>query len=402
MRPLVIVIGGGASGMAAAIAAARGGASVTILEKKEQNGKKILISGNGHCNYSNTDLSVSHYYTSDPERLSAFLESFPTSRLLSFFREIGLFSEERGGGLYPASFQAASVNSALLGALKQLGVQILNHENVQEIRQEEQGFLVRTDHTSYSAEKVILSMGSAAGVRDPRPFNGYEILKKLSFKLSPVYPALVRLQGDNGPEAFWDGVRVYGSAAYEGKSCSGELQLRKDGISGVAVFQLAHAVNETLLLGKKPAVRLCFMKDPDREAFLSFLRDAGKKELTKDTPFSALIPGSIPKKLSVALFRERPYFHKLMKEMEEAELLDAISLLYDYTYPVTSSAPIEEAQVAAGGVPLSEVSDFFEALRIPGLFITGELLNVDGETGGYNLHFAFASGLAAGERAGKR
>ena len=398
----VIVIGGGASGMAAALAAAKAGASVTILEKKEQNGKKILVSGNGHCNFSNPDLSVCHYHASDPEQLSAFLTSFPAEQLLAVFREIGLISVLRNGGYYPASFQAASVNAAFFAALKQLSVVIRNQVNVLDVTREEEGFKVMTDQGAFHAGKVILACGSPAGVSDKRPFNAYEILSSLGFSVSPVFPALARLSGALGLESLWDGVRIQGNVSYQEKTFSGELQLRSDGISGIPAFQLAHDVNAAIRNGEQPMIRISFLNDPSREKLRAFLTDAAQSPLTGSQPFRDLIQQVLPKKLAAALFRGKPYEAFPVSALNAETLEEILDIIYDFSYPVNGTAPLKESQAAAGGLRLSAVDECFECRKIPGLFVTGELLDVDGETGGYNLHFAFASGFTAGEKAGKR
>ena len=402
MNSDVIVIGGGASGMAAALAAAKTGASVTILEKKEQNGKKILVSGNGHCNYSNPDLSVCHYHTSDPEQLAAFLKGFPSERLLGEFREIGLVSVLRNGGYYPASFQAASVNAAFFAALKQLSVKTLNQVNVTAVERTEEGFRIATDQGDFFAKKVILACGSPAGVNDKRPFNAYEMLASLGLPVSAVFPALTRLTGASGPEPLWDGVRVQGTVSYKEKSYSGELQLKSDGISGIPAFQLAHDVNAALRNGEEVRIRIRFLNDPSREKLKGFLKDAAKSPLTGSLPFRDLIPQILPKKLAAALFKGKPYETLPLSQLTAEAMEDLLNCIYEFSYPVSGTAPMKEAQAAAGGLKLSAVDEHFEVKEMPGLFVTGELLDVDGETGGYNLHFAFASGFTAGEKAGKR
>ena len=401
MNREVIVIGGGASGMAAALSAAEQGASVTLLEKKEQTGKKILVSGNGRCNFSNAALSVRRYHCSDETFLERFLIRFPTERLLERFREIGLYAAERNGGYYPSTFLASSVNTAFQRALKSLGVRVVSHMNVLSVDKEEGGFIVRGENEDFHAGKVILACGSRAGVSDPKPFTAYDILKRFSLPVAPCFPALARLIGNNGYEGLWDGVRIPGSVSFSGRTFEGEIQLVKDGISGIPVFQLAHDVNRALMDGSHPVVTVCFLKEPAREDLAAYLDQAKAAPLTKALSFRDYIAAVLPKKLAMALFSGSVYEQLPLSSLTEDMTEDLLGRIYAFPYPVIKSAPMKEAQVSAGGLLLSAVDDDFEVRSVPGLFVTGELLDVDGETGGFNLHFAFASGFTAGEKAGR-
>ena len=401
MNREVIVIGGGASGMAAAISAAEQGAQVTLLEKKEQTGKKILVSGNGRCNFSSTALSVRRYHCSDEAFLDRFLTRFPAGRLLARFRDLGLYAAERNGGYYPSSFQASSVNTVLQRALKTLDVSVRSRVNVLSVEKEEDGFIVRSESEVFHAGKVILACGSPAGVSDPKPFTAYDILKRFGLTAAPCFPALARLIGNNGYESLWDGVRIPGIVSFYGRTYEGEIQLTKDGISGIPVFQLAHDVNQALLDGKRPCVMISFLKEPSREELAAYLKEAKTATLTNALSFRDYISALLPKKLAMALFSGSSYEQLPLSALDETHTEEILQRIYAFSYPVQKSAPMKEAQVSAGGLLLSAVNDDFEVRSVPGLFVTGELLDVDGETGGFNLHFAFASGFTAGEKAGR-
>ncbi len=397
MKKSVLIAGGGASGMAAAIRAAERGFSVTVLEKKEQLGKKLLTTGNGRCNLSNRDLSAEHFRGSHTDFLTRFLSAFTASDSEAFFRSLGLFTAERNGYVYPASMQASSVLFALSERMKALGVRVLLNTPVLSAKKEGDRFLVTTPEGERASDALILSMGSPAGVRDRVPYNGYALLKGFGHTVIPPRPALVPLYGNNGSEKGWAGVRIQGSASFGGRSYTGEIQLTEKGISGIPVFQLSRFVQEALAEGKVADVRLSFLPEIPEETLLEELKRAADS-LNAEEKIEEYLRGWLPRKLIPAVLGTsgiRPV--RTVGDLSEEERETLVFTVKNFPYRVALAGPAEEAQVFMGGLELSELRDTFESRLVPGLFVTGELNDADGECGGYNLHFAFGSGLIAGE-----
>ncbi len=429
----IIIVGGGASGLAAAISAARHGASVRILEKKEQVGKKLSMTGNGRCNFSNRNLSVDAYY-GDSGFVSRFLKGFPTSELVRFFESVGMLSIVRDDGLYPASNQAATVVSVLLAECRRLPVEIISDCNVTAVRKEDDRFFVTTNIGKFSADAVILACGSEASVKDRFSFSAYDILKGFRLDTAPVFPVLTSLFGDEGYENYWAGVRTKATVYYlsnkldasidqdastdhdvsddgemKAASFTGELQLTEKGISGIPVFQISHLIIETLLkTKKKQTVTIDFLPDYPADRLLEWLKKLIPE--WREKPFAEeqkkcytvedSLKGMLPKKLVLSVLKKAGFSAQtLLTELSPIELETLVNTIKSFPYEVNGFGDLSAAQAAAGGLELSEINERFEVKKIPGLFVTGELLNVDGICGGYNLHFAFGSGIIAGETA---
>ena len=397
----VTVIGAGASGMAAAIAAARAGACVTILEKKEQPGKKLMLTGNGRCNFTNAVMEPSCYYGNDPAFIERFLRSFGTEEALAFFESIGILYSERNGYYYPNHMQASGVTSALLSELKKLNVQIITNCNVRKLKREENGnFMIMTSAGEFKADRVILACGSEAGVKDPNAFSAYEMLKNAGHSVYEIRPALTCLTGSEGYESFWNGVRVNGCVSYGNRKENGEIQLTAEGISGIAVFQLSREVIREVVSSGRADVTLDLLPDHDIKELQSRIRKAAFKPADSAETAEELLSGWIHKKLiRIVLKKASIDPKKLLTALTDDEQEDLVKALKSFEYRVTGYGDLLKSQTVQGGVDTREITERFESIRIPGLYITGELLDVDGICGGYNLHFAWGSGLAAGKAA---
>ncbi|MBP5223989.1 MAG: aminoacetone oxidase family FAD-binding enzyme [Lachnospiraceae bacterium] len=393
-----VVIGGGASGMTAAIAAAEQGAPVTLIEKKEQLGKKLQVTGNGHCNFSNAAMDASHYHSDDAAFLSACLKAFTPADAAAFFKSLGMLSHERNGYYYPLSEQASTVVRTLKTRLQELGVRVLTGTNVLQVRKAPDGFVVSTGKETMTASEVILSCGSEASVRDPRPFTAYRILRDFGLSVAEPFPALVPLFGNEGIEAFWDGVRHVCTVRTEnGAEETGEVQFTKKGLSGIPVFQLSHDAVKTVREKGACTLFIDFLPGIPEEEIRAHLTAQADRKL--ETVLGGMLPAKLgpvtAKKAGIGAFAAAG----AISPAETERLLNALK---SFEYGVTGYGGMEDAQVSAGGLSLKELTADCEVSSVPGLFVTGELLNADGACGGYNLHFAFATGLIAGRAAGRR
>ena len=405
------IIGGGASGMMAAIQAAESGASVTILERRDRIGKKLLATGNGRCNLGNLDFEVLRDYRSHlADRLPAYFERFGTREMLSFLEERGLYVTDKNGYLYPYSGQAASVLSFFLERLSQLDVKVVCSAEIQEIRaeaSEQSRFLVRTQEERYFFDTLILACGSPAGVPARERLGGYGIAEKLGLSVEKPLPALTALRCQEKWYKALAGVRCQAKVTlFVGgrERCreAGELQLTDYGISGIPVFQLSRYASEALASGKEVTASIDFFPQFSQKQWERF---CGRQyEACQGMSAAFLAEGMLHKKLAahfLGMAGLKP--SDPVSPRTKQKLFEMFSRMRELKTRIEAANPMENAQVCMGGVSLLEVDERLEAVRVPGLFLCGEMLDVDGRCGGYNLQWAWTSGYIAGkEAAGKR
>lgn len=407
-RMKVGIIGGGAAGLMAAITAAQQGAQVTILERGERVGKKILMTGNGKCNLGNLYLNEDMYYCSNKEWISDCLNRFGTEDTIHFFRSLGLLLKNRNGYLYPASEQASVVLDVLRNELKVLGVEIITECKINKIvKVEDKGLIMVSDgKQDYIFDRVVLACGSKAAPKTGSDGSGYKLAKQLGHKLVATVPALVQLRcGEDYLKAV-AGVRAEGQIQVfkEGNCVAteiGEIQFTDYGISGIPVFQISRVVNYILREQSEAEVILNLMPDYDDNAFEQLI--ASRKLLQTDRTVEEFFTGMLNKKL-MSLFTKLAGL-KANSSIEQADQ-NAIRQTYDlcryWKLRVTGSNPYDNAQVCAGGVDIAEITENMESRLIPGVFFAGEILDVDGKCGGYNLQWAWCSGYLAGMAAAER
>ncbi len=396
----VLIVGGGASGMMTAIRAARSNHSVTVLEGREQPGKKLRLTGNGRCNFTNEILSPENYDTDDREKLSSVFQMVPPEKLRNIFDDFGIPSVSKDGYVYPKTMDAMTVLNGLKRELRKEKVRVLSDEYVTEIRKNENRFTVRTKNGSFESDYLVLSFGTSADLR-PELFNGPALLRNFGLKTVPYLPALCELYGNSGYENFWDGVRMRAVVSYRGKSYDGEIQLKKTGISGINVFQISGQVIKDLRAGSKPSVSIDFLPDETEKTFSEKLKTISERY--PEEPVLSVLSGMMPEKPAHALLKFSGFDPKIQSgAFSEKEFSKLSEQIKHFQYEIKGDPGFRFSQAASGGVLFSEVTEEMEAKKIPGLFLTGELLNVTGICGGYNLHFAFASGFLAGNAISER
>ncbi|EET61585.1 flavoprotein family protein [Marvinbryantia formatexigens DSM 14469] len=402
----IIVIGAGASGMLAAITAARQGASVTILEGMEKPGKKLLITGSGRCNLTNLRQEITCYRGADSAFISGILRQLPVKDTLAFFRELGLLTVSRDGYVYPVTGQASSVLEVLLLEIRRLGIKLKCTEKVTAIRREDK-LLVKTAGWTYEADAVILAAGSKAAPATGSDGSGYSLAKSCGHSLVTPREALVPLAIRESWVKKLSGLRMQASVTLEGHTETGELQWTDTGISGIVVFQLSRyavcalAKQQEKQISGVP-VQLDLLPSVSGEALLSHLQQL--QALRDGRSAESLLAGVLAKKAAGPLLQAAG-----ISPSEKAERLDGgalqrlVKVMKQLTLTVSGCRSFEQAQVCQGGVRHTEVdAQTLESKKMPGLYITGELLDVDGICGGYNLQWAWASGFAAGRAAGSQ
>lgn len=404
MNRNVAVIGGGASGMMAAIAAARAGAYVVIFEKNDRVGKKILATGNGKCNFSNRCMGAEYYYGSGSVRVADCLKRFGTEETIQFFEQLGMRIKDRNGYLYPESGQAATVLDLLRRELERLQIEVRTGSRAESIKKKGKKLEVLAEGRSSLWDAVIIACGGKAAPKTGSAGDGYALAKKLGHTICEPVPALTSLLCDGD---FWKGIAgvrceakiellVDGTVV---QTQSGELQLTDYGVSGIPIFQLSREAAYALRTHRRVSVRIDFMNDISEEAYRSFWRDRFDRADPRQTMEDFML-GMLHKKLTVMLLKVagiRADENCGMLSAKKRETLQR--LCRGLTVNVRAANSFEQAQVTAGGIPFSEVSQELESLRQPGVFFSGEVLDIDGICGGYNLQWAWTSGTIAGEAA---
>lgn len=401
----IIIIGGGASGMAAGVMAARAGADVVILEQKERLGKKILSTGNGKCNFTNTNMKASYFRGEDTSIVSKVLGQFGAEDTVRFFQELGIVPKSRRGYLYPKSEQAAAVADVLIMELKRLHVEVRLSTKVLGI-EKRRDFLVKTSEGNLRGDAVILATGGKASPALGSDGSGYAFAKSFGHSISPVVPALVQLHGKGTFFKNVAGVRVNAEVSIyvDGRrlaSDTGELQLTNYGISGIPVFQVSRYAALALQEKAVPTAVLDFMPEYSVESLCSYFRK--RKELNPVKTAEEFLVGMFNKKLIPILLRASGIRGNIpVKDLEEPQLKRLASKCKTFEVEITAANPFEQAQVCAGGVRTSEIHDTtMESRIVENLYITGELLDIDGICGGYNLQWAWSTGVLAGKSAAK-
>lgn len=402
----VIIVGGGASGLVAAISAARKGAAVTIIEQKDRLGKKILSTGNGKCNLTNEYMELDCFRGDDTSIVTKVLNRFGYKETCQFFEELGVLLKNRQGYMYPISDQATTILEVLRMEVERLRVKVILNENVISISKNKKGFIVKTNAATYCGDSVILSTGGKAAPVLGSDGSGYGIAKSFGHKISPVVPALVQLQGKGNFFKTISGVRtnatvsIYVDDELQGKD-TGELQLTNYGISGIPVFQTSRYAAKALYQKKNVKAEIDFLPTMSIEELSSYLANRKQQHAYKN--MGDFLVGMFPSKLI-------DLFLKIAKVDSKTKVTDVadrqwhilMKLMKSFFVEIEGTNSFEQAQICAGGVKTTEINpDTLESLLEDGLYITGELLDVDGICGGYNLQWAWATGYIAGENAAK-
>lgn len=404
----IIVVGGGASGMAAAITAARCGADVTILEQNDILGKKILSTGNGRCNLTNLSLKPEDYRSDHMQLIQDVLSVFNTQSALDFFKSIGIRTKCRGDYVYPLCDQAASVRDAFVMELHRQNVHVVTGCHVDQIIRKKNGFHItcQEEKACYKASSVILAAGSKASEIAGSDGSGYDLAKSLGHSLSPVVPALVQLRAKEKIFKKLAGIRMNATVTlYVDQkpvaSDTGELQLTDYGISGIPVFQISRYAAKALRTKKNVTVKLDLIPGIEKEELLREILD--RRERWNQCTSQEILNTLFPSKLIPVLLEEANIPKQLWaKKLPEEEWEEFVRLCKEFEIHITETNPFGKAQVCAGGVHTDEInSKTMESKFVNNLYITGELLDVDGICGGYNLHFAWATGILAGTHAAK-
>lgn len=403
--PELAVIGGGASGLAAAVFAAKmalGKIRITVYEANPRIGKKLLVTGNGRCNFSNLNMDSSHF-NGDAVLAENALKLFSTNDTLEFFKDGGVFYRaDNAGRIYPLSNQASSVLDFFREETLLSGVYIETQFPVTEISVKNGGFLINGCKT---ADAVIVACGGKAAPVHGSNGEFFSVLKKLGISVTPLYPALTPICIDGFTKAL-KGIRAEGTITIRqgGKTIAsdrGELQFTEYGISGIPAMQVS-GKTATVLSEKTPVFAYvdCAPSVSAEELKEFILRSLNTRP---EKPAEMLLSGIMPKRLSVYLLAELSFkADKPIKTINPGAVNKIVASVKNKKYKISGIKGFADAQVTSGGVPASELNaNTLELKKIKNMFVCGEAVNVDGECGGYNLQWAWSSAYTAADAAVK-
>ena len=395
----VVIVGGGASGLTAAITAARNGKDVTIIERNNKCGKKILITGNGRCNFWNTDENLSHFHSSNSNLLKEFITDERKNSILKFFDSLGLAYKTKNGYYYPFSNQAFTIENALLSECKKLNIKIINDITVEKIIKKD-CFIINPDKEKITAKNIIIATGSKAAPKTGSDGLGYEISKSLGHNIITPLPSLVQLKADEPYFKNWNGIRtdvkvnLLINHKYI-KSETGEVQLTNYGLSGICIFNLSGETAKALNQNKNVIISINFIPFASNPKI--FLQTLNKNSYHKT--ISELLEGILHYKL-VDIIIKKTHLKRdlLLNTLTDNELNNLIKTLTDFQIEILDTHTLDHAQVCSGGIPLTEInSKTLESLKVKNLYFTGEIIDIDGDCGGYNLGWTWMSGIIAGK-----
>lgn len=387
----IVIIGAGVSGLITAINSKNEDNEIIVLEKNSDAGKKILVTGNGRCNFLNDDYSKTHFHSLINNDIDKIINEDNKNRILNFIKDLGIETKTKNGYYYPFTNKASTIKDAFYKEAISKGVKFIFDYTVNNIKINNNKFLINND---IEADILVLSSGSKSYPITGTTGDSYNLAKELGLNVTKTYPSLVQIETDDLKNLnILNGVRCDALVSiYDNdkkiKEELGELQLTNYGVSGICIFNLSRYAS----ILDKPIIHINFMpytKDP-----ITYFDNL------KDNKIYELLERIINEKIASVIVRESNIDkNKLKSELTKEEKLKLINLLTDYKLNVTGTKGFDNSQVTMGGVDLNEIDiNTFESKKIPNLFLTGELLDVDADCGGYNFSFAMLSGLIASDK----
>lgn len=383
----VVIVGGGASGMLCALKLAESKQfNVTLLERGERVGRKLSATGNGQGNISNVRFGAEHYFTDERVKLEKILNAFNNAALVSYFTSLGgLFESDDKGRIYPASRQASAVTDLLRFALERTGVKVITDCTAHKIWVKNEKFVIVSEkEETFFADVAVLACGGKAAKNFGTDGSGYGLASALGHSVSPLYPALVQLKTDTKYIKNLKGIRADClMRAYDGEKeiahARGDVIFTDYGVSGNAAFQLSSYLTDA----KRPHISVEFLPNESEEKLSELLQNK-LRFCTEDGVFGCILNNQIGRAVVKRVRDETGYFSPK----------DGAHAVKNFNLSVVGTLGFDYAQVTRGGIPMSEINANLESKKQKNLYLCGEILNVDGECGGYNLQWAFSSGAA--------
>jgi predicted Rossmann fold flavoprotein len=394
----MIIIGAGAAGLCAAITSARAGYSVTLLEHNNKIGKKILVSGNGKCNIGNRHIGLNRFHSQNLSFVEEALKGYDFEEVKKFFTSIGLaLVEGKEGKMFPMSLQASTVVELLEYEAKKEGVKILCETTVSAISKNEDTFRVETSQEKMTCDKLLLASGSAAAPQLGGSNSGYTYATKMGHSLIPRHPSLVQLCSEETWVKTCAGVKVSGLASLYANGelvgeKKGDLLFTNYGISGLAILDLSREASTRLASFDYCELSLDLMPELSKEKLTNLLLARAQTESKK--PLALWLQGVIHKKLTSVIIEQSSCKITKENEVNRKEINKLVHAIKNLKLSISDTKGFQNAEVSTGGIDTKEVNPkTMESRLVPNLFFAGEILDVDGDRGGFNFHFAWVSGL---------
>jgi predicted Rossmann fold flavoprotein len=398
----IIIIGAGAAGLVAAITSARNGHKVALLEQNSKIGKKILVSGNGKCNIGNKNITTRRFHGQNPAFIEEVLSGYGFKVVEEFFGSIGLeLIEGSDGKMFPMSMQASSVVELLEYEAKRLGVEIICDCIVTDIEKTKDTFTLETAHGIKKCQKLIIASGSPAAPQLGGSNSGYEFASVMGHSLVPSYPSLVQLCSDEKWVKSCTGVKVAGAAKlYTNNEYvteqKGDLLFTDYGISGLAILDISREASSRLANFEYCELSLDLMPTFTKEQLMNLL--LSRINSASEKPIELWLQGVMNKKLIPIILEQSKCKIKTEKELNRKEIGKLIYSIKNLKLSISDTKGFRGAEVATGGINTNEVNpQTMESKLVPNLYFAGEILDVDGDRGGFNFHFAWVSGIRAGK-----
>lgn len=396
----IIIIGGGAAGIMTAIIAAKKGHDVTLLEQNSRIGKKILVSGNGKCNITNKNISNNNFLSSNEKFIEEFLDKYNFNTINNIFQEIGIeVIEGEEGKMYPMSLQASSVVKTLEFEAVKLGVNIICNSKVEAIKLDNQ-FLVSTNHDTFSSTHLVLALGSPASPQLGGNSLGYEFAKQLGHTTLPILPSLVQLTSSQNWVKKASGVKVKANVKlYTNGELSaqqnGDILFTNYGISGLAILDISSHVSTALDQYAYCELLIDLMPHINKEKLTNLLLK--KLDQSSNKSIKLWLNSIMHEKIIDEVISQSNTKAKIQSELNRKEIGKLVYAIKNLKLEIDGTKGFEGAEVTLGGVNTTEVNPYtMESKIVKNLYIVGEMLDVTGQRGGYNFHFAWGSGLKAG------
>ena len=396
------IIGGGASGMAAALAAAENTQNqVILLERQARVGRKLQATGNGRCNLTNLHASEGGYHGDEASFADFAIGKFGPEATLAWFRSLGLFTvAEESGRVYPYSDQANSVVDVLRFALEKTNITVKLGFEVEKVKKTAEGFRLESREETLDCDKLIVACGGLAGTKLGGTMSGYKLLRSLGHKCTRLRPTLVQLKSSWGGVAGLKGVRANCHAAifHNGNlhsQSTGELQFTEYGLSGPVMFEISRGACQG---GGDWLCRLDFLPEIDMDVLKTELL----RRRATNLPVSELLTGILHNRLGRVLTQAVGISGYVpVAQLEAYEIDEICRAVKGFDVALTEPMGMDSAQVTAGGILTKDFEETtMESRIVPGLYACGEVLDIDGDCGGYNLQWAWSSGRLAGSHAG--
>lgn len=407
MSHKIIIIGAGASGITAAITAKDLNTDVALLEGNDRIGKKILTTGNGRCNIDNKYISPDRYHSENPVFFEHILKNFSPDNAIEFFSSLGLpLVTLEEGKMFPMSLQASSVLDILKFSIEERNIPVYFDSKVKEIKKTTKGFSIYTHSgKEFTCSKLILAAGGKSAPKTGSDGSGLRIAKSLGHNIINTIPALVQLKLDYNHLKALSGIKINGTVEIfvNNKSMrkeTGEILFTDYGISGPPILQISRIASEALFRKSSVSIHIDMMKNMENEILDNFFQSHWSIFWNRSVHDSLV--GIINKKLIPIFLKEcgLESIHIPCSNLSFLEKKKILSLLKLWEFKVSGTNSFNDSQVTSGGVDTREVNpETLESKLIPGLYFAGEILDVDGDCGGFNLHWAWASGYTSGKHA---